>query len=64
MDQRIPVSSDALRAVLPPDGLVMLSLCFISFVNGGTSSFGIKKVDRLNKSRKILYRSLKVDLKY
>ena len=48
----------------PKFSRAVLSLCFISFVNGGISCFGIKNVERLKRSRNILYLSLNVDLKY
>ena len=46
-----------------PATLCVRSIVFIWSVRGGIMSLGMRKVDMLNKSRKILYRSLNVDLK-
>ena len=47
-----------------PEKLCVLNCVFISSVNGGISSLGIKKVDMLNRSKNILYLSLNVDRRY
>ena len=46
-----------------PATLCVLNMVFIWSVRGGIMFLGMRKVDMLNRSRKILYRSLKVDLK-
>ena len=47
-----------------PEKLCVLNCVFISSVNGGISSLGIKKVDMLNRSKNILYLSLNVERRY
>lgn len=50
-------SSSGTQQPQPIDNLV-----FICFVNGGIKGRGIKNVERLNKSKKTLYLSLKIIL--